>query len=72
MLYQVGYLTIKEYRPDIESYLIGFPNCEVSEGLLSCLLPKYLAGSASDRADISIEKLRRALREKDDLSDFGK
>ena len=33
LLYQAGYLTIKEYYPEMESYLVGFPNCEVSEWL---------------------------------------
>lgn len=48
LLYQTGYLTIKEAIPVMESYLIkfGYPNEEVEKGLNEILLPVYLGCSA--------------------------
>lgn len=34
MIYQSGYLTIKGYEPDDETYLLDFPNNEVKRGFL--------------------------------------
>ena len=36
-LYQSGYLTIKDYRPDRQMYTLGFPNHEVRTGFADCL-----------------------------------
>ena len=36
-LYQSGYLTIKDYRPDRQMYTLGFPNREVRTGFADCL-----------------------------------
>ncbi|MGL4853543.1 MAG: ATP-binding protein [Phocaeicola sp.] len=41
VLYQSGYLTIKDYNPLFNSYVLGYPNSEVRNGFLSCLLPDY-------------------------------
>ena len=37
LLYQSGYLTIKSYDPDFETYLLGFPNKEVERGFTKFL-----------------------------------
>ena len=37
MLYQSGYLTIKEYDREFQSYLLDFPNEEVRSGMVSLL-----------------------------------
>ena len=39
LLYQSGYLNIKSYDRDLESYTIGIPNKEVRVGLMEHLLP---------------------------------
>jgi hypothetical protein len=39
LLYQSGYLTIKDYKPLTEFYVLGIPNNEVRVGLAECLLP---------------------------------
>ncbi len=44
MIYQSGYLTIKEYDRDSESYLLDFPNDEVRRGFLTILANNYLKG----------------------------
>lgn len=41
ILFQAGYLTIKEYIQDSNLYRLGFPNDEVRYGFLKNLLPSY-------------------------------
>lgn len=42
VLYQSGYLTIKDYNPLFNTYTLGYPNQEVRIGFLRCLLPDYV------------------------------
>jgi len=42
LLYQTGYLTIKGYNGQLNSYILGFPNEEVKYGFLYELLPVYM------------------------------
>jgi hypothetical protein len=55
ILYQSGYLTIKDYEKRTERYILGFPNEEVEYGFLSQLLPYYInhkgGGNDFDAAD---------------------
>ena len=37
LLYQSGYLTIKDYKPRFDSYILGFLNGEVLRGFTRCL-----------------------------------
>ena len=41
LLYQTGYLTIKAYDKETESYTLGYPNKEVRNGFLNSLLARY-------------------------------
>lgn len=41
IIYQSGYLTIKDYDERFRIYRLGFPNEEVEEGFTSFLLPYY-------------------------------
>lgn len=41
LLYQTGYLTIKDYDPLYDEYRVGIPNEEVKTGLFELLLPLY-------------------------------
>ena len=41
VIYQSGYLTIKEYDKEFGIYRLGFPNREVEEGFIKFLLPFY-------------------------------
>lgn len=41
ILYQSGYLTIKDYNQEFETYRLGFPNLEVERGFSRFLLPHY-------------------------------
>ena len=40
--YQSGYLTIKEYDRDLDLYHLGYPNREVRNGMINCLIPFYV------------------------------
>lgn len=42
LLYQSGYITIKDYNPDFEYYTLGMPNKEVKVGLTRALIPAYV------------------------------
>ena len=46
LLYQSGYITIKDYYPDDEQYLLDIPNREVRIGLTKSLLPNYVTQQA--------------------------
>lgn len=48
LLYQTGYLTIKDYDPEIQSYTLSFPNQEVRVGYVEGLLPVYTGLKAAD------------------------
>lgn len=41
LLYQSGYLTLKSYDSEFDSYTLGFPNREVEQGFIRYLLPFY-------------------------------
>ena len=45
MIYQSGYLTIKDYDQSTESFLLDFPNNEVRKGFLSLIASSYLKNS---------------------------
>ena len=43
LFYQSGYLTIRGYIPQVDTYVLGFPNEEVKTGLLNALIPYYVS-----------------------------
>lgn len=48
VIYQSGYLTIKDYTPRFGIYQLGFPNREVEQGFLNYLLPNYAHVTETD------------------------
>ncbi|WP_029408837.1 PD-(D/E)XK nuclease domain-containing protein, partial [Treponema pedis] len=50
ILFQAGYLTIKDYDNTVRLYTLGFPNDEVRYGFLYNLLPSYSNVLYSDAA----------------------
>ena len=48
LLYQSGYVTIKDYSPLTQLYTLDIPNKEVRLGLMKGLLPGYLYGRTTD------------------------
>ena len=53
LLYQSGYLTIKDYEEKIDVYTLDFPNKEIEVGLFDSLLPGYL-GSGIDAGRVVV------------------
>lgn len=48
VLYQSGYLTIKDYDKEFRLYTLDFPNEEVEEGFINFLVPMYTSVSETD------------------------
>ena len=48
MLYQSGYLTIKRYDSEFNTYTLDFPNEEVRAGMISLLSAEYFPSNGSD------------------------
>ena len=63
MIYQSGYLTIKDYNWEDDTFLLDFPNNEVKKGFLAMVAADYLRS----REDISYvaRELNKALRRGD-------
>ena len=55
ILFQSGYLTIKEYIEEVNMYRLGFPNDEVRYGFLKNLFPSY-SSLRPDETGVSIWK----------------
>lgn len=60
VIYQSGYLTIKDYDEEFGEYHLGFPNKEVEEGFTRFLLPFYTGNDRS--TPFSIANFVRTLR----------
>ena len=67
LLYQSGYITIKDYDRETESYILSIPNKEVRVGLIDGLIPAYTGLDGSTVQDGFALKFYRALR-KDDMA----
>ena len=50
VIYQSGYLTIKDYDPEFGLYTLGFPNEEVERGFVRYLMPYYTSVTQSKTA----------------------
>ena len=61
LLYQSGYVTIKDYDPATRLYTLDIPNGEVHIGLMNSLLPLY-ATRMSGRGMTAAAKMSLALR----------
>lgn len=66
LMYQSGYLTIKDYEKESKLYTLGLPNGEVKNGFYESLLPKFSDITKSD-IGITAKHYRDALRECDML-----
>ena len=61
ILFQAGYLTIKEYIAEANMYRLGFPNDEVRYGFLENLLPSY-SSLRSDETGASVWEFVKDVR----------
>ena len=56
LLYQSGYVTIKDYDEETELYTLDIPNKEIRVGLFRALLPHYLTDKSA-KANTAIAKM---------------
>ncbi len=61
VVYQSGYLTIKDFEKETRLYTLDFPNREVEEGFLNVLLEKFITVPYDD-IGLEINNLRIALK----------
>ena len=66
LLYQSGYVTIKDYNKLIDIYTLDLPNKEVRLGLMESLLPYYIPPQETESATSMVAFLYEALT-RDDL-----
>lgn len=57
LLYQSGYVTIKEYDQETRIYTLDIPNKEIKVGLFDNLLPNYVDGVSAERGNVAIAKM---------------
>ncbi|MCQ2329196.1 MAG: ATP-binding protein [Paludibacteraceae bacterium] len=65
LLYQSGYLTIKDYDPETYIYTLDFPNSEVRTGFIKGLMKTYLGMEKTDTQVGFALKFWQALRKND-------
>ena len=61
VIYQSGYLTIKEYDREFGMYTLGFPNRAVEDGFMNFLLP-YYSGVDKTQSPFEIKQFVRDVR----------
>jgi len=61
IIYQSGYLTIKDYDKEFDLYTLGFPNEEVERGFVNFLLPLY-SNPHQDSSPFNITQFVREIR----------
>ena len=64
VIYQSGYLTIKDFEKETRRYTLDFPNREVREGFLNVLLKKFVS-VPDDDLGLAIDDMREALKARD-------
>ena len=71
VLYQSGYLTIKDYDRELDAFTLGLPNREVRKGFADCLY-QYIAHKLDmdDRERSDLQRAYRRFRRDDVLEPF--
>ena len=64
LLYQSGYITIKDYDKEYDSYFLGIPNREVRIGLTKALIPYYVTPNTV-ATNGTVRNMARALNKQD-------
>ena len=64
LLYQSGYITIKGYDKEYDSYFLGIPNKEVRLGLTKALIPYYVTPNTV-ATNNTVRNMARALNKED-------
>ncbi len=64
VIYQSGYLTIKDFEEEERLYTLGFPNKEIEDGFLESVLEKFVT-VPDDDLGLAIDNLRDRMRKND-------
>ena len=70
VLYQSGYLTIKDYDREVKEYTLGFPNAEVRRGFADSLYRYVASVKGIDKGKNALYVAYNKFRRSDDLSAF--
>ena len=70
VLYQSGYITIKDYQPERRMFTLGFPNGEVRTGFADCLYQHVTRSKPSDYSRSVFLDAYYDFRDNNDLSAF--
>ena len=70
VLYQSGYLSIREYRRSRNQYVLGFPNQEVRKGFAYCLYSYVTDGPSGSRSRSVFQNAWLDFRDDGDLDAF--
>lgn len=62
VLYQSGYLTIKDYDPMFQVYTLAYPNKEVRKGFLESLIPAYVHRPAREQTFYIVSFIKDLMR----------
>ena len=62
LLYQSGYVTIKDYDRETTLYTLDIPNKEIKVGLYDNLLPYYLDGMYAQQSGVTIARMSALIR----------
>ena len=65
LLYQSGYLTIKDYDELSDLYTLDLPNKEIKVGLFESLLPNYLEGMYAQDGGVTVAQMSVLIRQGD-------
>ena len=69
LLFQTGYLTVKDYREEglsyVGRYTLGYPNDEVKYAMVKRLMKIYIDATTSFNTDFKVDKFESAMRKGD-------
>lgn len=68
LFYQSGYLSLKSYLPDTDTFILGIPNSEVRSGLMDNLLPTVARQTPIETQNVAIRFKRALIDNKIDLA----
>ena len=65
LLFQSGYLTIKDYDRELDMYVLGYPNDEVKYAFIECLMMVYTSARKDASGEFMINQFLGAMRKGD-------
>ena len=62
LLFQAGYLTIKDYKKEDDEYILGYPNMEVKYAFLYNLMAVFTNGKTFSQGEFRISLFKEAIK----------